>query len=62
MTPISASYGTVSSNRNQYGGHTTTGTTWRTVGVGPNIIEAAWEALIDALFYGLLKAGVEPNP
>jgi 2-isopropylmalate synthase len=34
------------------------GGTWRTVGVGPNIIEASWEALVDALVYGLLKAGV----
>jgi 2-isopropylmalate synthase len=41
---------------------TETGHSWVTVGVGPNIIEAAWEALTDALFYGLLKAGVAPNP
>jgi 2-isopropylmalate synthase len=34
------------------------GGTWRTVGVGPNIIEASWEALVDAMVYGLLKAGV----
>jgi 2-isopropylmalate synthase len=34
---------------------------WSTVGVGPNIIEAAWEALIDAHVYGLLHAGVEPR-
>jgi len=39
-----------------------TGTAWRTVGVGPNIIEASWEALTEALFFGLLKAGVTPNP
>jgi len=39
-----------------------TGLSWRTVGVGPNIIEASWEALTDALFYGLLKLGVTPNP
>ncbi|ANC29665.1 citramalate synthase [Isoptericola dokdonensis] len=32
---------------------------WSTVGVGPNIIEAAWEALIDAHVYGLVHAGVE---
>jgi 2-isopropylmalate synthase len=30
--------------------------------VGPNVIEASWEALTDSLFYGLLKAGVTPNP
>ncbi|WP_430868743.1 citramalate synthase [Demequina aurantiaca] len=41
--------------------HTETGTTWRTVGVGPNIIEASWEALTDAMFYGLVKSGVEPK-
>jgi 2-isopropylmalate synthase len=34
-------------------------TTWRTVGVGPNIIEASWEALVDSVVFGLLKAGVE---
>ena len=33
--------------------------TWRTVGVGPNVIEASWEALVDSVVYGLLKAGVE---
>src|SRR5690606_34638115 len=39
-----------------------TGMSWRTVGVGPNIIEASWEALTDALLYGLLKLDVTPNP
>jgi 2-isopropylmalate synthase len=34
-------------------------TTWRTVGVGPNVIEASWEALVDSVVYGLLKAGVQ---
>jgi len=34
---------------------------WSTVGVGPNVIEAAWESLIDAYVYGLLHAGVEPR-
>ncbi|MCT1654894.1 citramalate synthase [Brachybacterium muris] len=29
-----------------------------TVGVGPNIIEASWEAISDAYTYGLYKAGV----
>lgn len=33
--------------------------TWRTVGLGPNIIEASWEALVDSVVYGLLHAGVE---
>ncbi|MFN3865970.1 MAG: citramalate synthase [Demequina sp.] len=39
--------------------HRENGATWRTVGVGPNVIEASWEALSDSLVYGLLKAGVE---
>ncbi|WP_408606333.1 citramalate synthase [Cellulomonas bogoriensis] len=34
-------------------------TTWSTVGVGPNVVEASWEALVDAIVYGLLHAGVE---
>jgi 2-isopropylmalate synthase len=28
---------------------------WQTVGVNQNIIEASWEALVDAISYGLLK-------
>jgi 2-isopropylmalate synthase len=28
---------------------------WQTVGVNQNIIEASWEALVDAITYGLLK-------
>ncbi len=35
-----------------------TGQTWRTVGVGPNVIEASWESLTEALTYGLVHAGV----
>lgn len=35
-------------------------TTWMTVGVGPNVIEASWEALVDSIVYGLVRAGV-PN-
>lgn len=35
--------------------------TWSTVGVGPNILEAAYEALVDSLVYGLLQAGVDPR-
>ncbi|WP_062079339.1 citramalate synthase [Demequina globuliformis] len=38
--------------------HGQTGETWRTVGVGPNIIEASWEALVDSMVYGLLKEGI----
>ena len=33
-------------------------TTWMTVGVGPNIVEASWEALVDSITFGLLRAGV----
>ncbi|NHC13501.1 citramalate synthase [Motilibacter deserti] len=38
------------------------GETWTTVGVAANIIEASWEALVDAMSFGLLRAGVEPVP
>ena len=34
---------------------------WVTVGVGANIIEASWEALLDALTYGLRLHGVTPH-
>ena len=30
------------------------GETWTTVGVGTNVIEASWEALSDALAYGIM--------
>ncbi len=33
---------------------------WETVGVGHNIIEASWEALVDGVTYGLVRAGVTP--
>jgi 2-isopropylmalate synthase len=35
--------------------------TWTTVGVGPNLVEASWEALVDGITYGLLRDGVEPR-
>ena len=35
---------------------------WSTVGVGPNILEASWEALTDSAVYGLVHAGVIPTP
>jgi 2-isopropylmalate synthase len=35
---------------------------WVTVGVGANIIEASWEALLDALTYGLRLHGVDALP
>jgi len=41
---------------------------WETVGVGANIVEASWEALVDGITYGLLRhhdvsppAGDEPG-
>ena len=34
---------------------------WVTVGVGANIIEASWEALVDAFTYGLRKHGISPR-
>lgn len=30
------------------------GSTWTTVGVGTNVVEASWEALFDALSYGII--------
>lgn len=35
---------------------------WVTVGVGANIIEASWEALVDAFTYGLRRHRVTPAP
>jgi 2-isopropylmalate synthase len=35
--------------------------TWSTVGVGPNILEASWEAVTDAAIYGLRHLGIEPR-
>ena len=34
------------------------GLEFQTVGVGPNVIEASWEAIYDAFTYGLYKSGV----
>jgi 2-isopropylmalate synthase len=36
-------------------------TEWDTVGVHENIIEASWQALADAVTYGLLQQGQEPG-
>ncbi len=33
-------------------------TSWETIGVAGNIIEASWEALVDGVTYGLVRAGV----
>lgn len=35
-------------------------TSWSTVGVGANMLEASWEALTDSAIYGLIHAGVNP--
>jgi 2-isopropylmalate synthase len=35
-------------------------TSWETVGVGANIVEASWEALVDGVTYGLLRQGATP--
>ena len=38
-------------------------TSWDTVGVGGNVIEASWEALVDGVTYGLLRQGADlPEP
>jgi 2-isopropylmalate synthase len=34
---------------------------WVTVGVGHNVVEASWRALVDAVTYGLRRAGVLPS-
>jgi 2-isopropylmalate synthase len=34
-------------------------TTWTTVGVSENIIEASWQALVDSIVYGLLHADTD---
>lgn len=36
-------------------------TSWSTVGVGPNLIEASWEALTDSTIWGLRHGGVAPR-
>ncbi|WP_103064118.1 alpha-isopropylmalate synthase regulatory domain-containing protein [Actinomyces qiguomingii] len=35
--------------------------TWSTVGVGTDVVEASWEALIDGHIVGLLRRGVPPR-
>ena len=32
---------------------------WETVGIGTNIIEASWESLVDGVTYGLLRQGAQ---
>ena len=36
-------------------------TSWSTVGVGPNIIEASWEAVTDSAIWGLYHLGITPR-
>ncbi len=33
-------------------------TTWQTVGVAANVVEASWRALVDGITYGLVRQGV----
>ena len=33
--------------------------TWGSVGVGVNVVEASWQALVDSISYGLLRSGGE---
>lgn len=41
---------------------TTDGTDpWTTVGVGPNLVAASWQALLDSVTYGLRRHGVVPE-
>ncbi len=34
---------------------------WTTIGVAANILQASWEALLESVTYGLLRAGIEPR-
>lgn len=34
---------------------------WSTVGVGPDVIGASWEALVDSIVFGLLRRRVDPR-
>ena len=36
-------------------------TSWRTVGVSSNIVEASWRGLVDSVEFKLMKDGVEPT-
>ncbi|MFN3868886.1 MAG: alpha-isopropylmalate synthase regulatory domain-containing protein, partial [Hyphomicrobiaceae bacterium] len=40
---------------------TATGERWFTVGVSPNIIDASFEALLDSIYYKLVRDGAEPS-
>ena len=34
---------------------------WETVGVAANIVEASWEALVDSISYGLMRQSIAPR-
>ena len=36
-------------------------TSWETIGVAANILEASWQALVDGVTYGLLQSGADPR-
>ncbi|MGL5864297.1 MAG: citramalate synthase [Dermatophilaceae bacterium] len=36
-------------------------TSWTTIGVAANILEASWQALLESVTYGLVRAGVRPR-
>lgn len=36
-------------------------TSWTTIGVAANILEASWDALVESVTYGLVRAGVTPR-
>ncbi len=36
-------------------------TSWETIGVAANILEASWRALVEGVTYGLLQSGVSPR-
>lgn len=40
---------------------TGSGSVWQTVGVGPNMVEASWHALLESFVYGLQALGVQPR-
>ena len=52
---MDAEYGTDSTTRVLIT-HASPHRSWRTVGIGTNVIEASWEALTDGYTYGLLKS------
>ena len=41
--------------------HSNTSTSWTTVGVGGDVVNASWIALTEGITYGLLRAGVSPR-